>query len=421
VAYSPDGRRLATWALDQTVRVWDAINGQELLILQGHRGPIWDVAYSPDGRRLATLDADQIVRLWDAASGQEVAAIPWHARSLSGMGVLFSPDGRRLAVWGADQTVVRVWDARTGQELLDLKGHTDRISGVAYSPDGRRLASASDDKTVRLWDAATGQELLSLKGLTGGAALLFFSPDGQRLVSANDQEVRVWESSRVPAELWRRRALVSEVQRLFDELVVKEEVVAAVRKDAMLSAADREFALQVALTHPSAEDGRKLNDTHPSAEDGRKLNDTHPSAEDGRELNNAAWEIVKTRDAGKDAYALALRQAQAAVRMAPGDGFILNTLGVAQYRTRRYAEALATLLQSEKLNARESGTPPPADLAFLAMAQHQLGKKDEAKVTLGQLREVMKQPAWAKNAEAQGFLHEAEGLIGGEAADNKKR
>jgi hypothetical protein len=163
--------------------------------------------------------------------------------------------------------------------------------------------------------------------------------------------------------------------------------------DATLSAADREFALQVALTHTLAEDGS--------------------------ELDHAAWEIVKTRDAGKEAYALALRQAEAGVRLVPGNGYILNTLGVAQYRTRRYAEALATLMQSEKLNATRDGSHP-GDLAFLAMAQHQLGKKDDAKATLGRLRDVKMQLRWANNAEAKDFLREAEELIEGKPADYRK-
>jgi hypothetical protein len=125
--------------------------------------------------------------------------------------------------------------------------------------------------------------------------------------------------------------------------------------------------------------------------------------------------VVKTRDASKDAYALALRRAEAAVRLAPRDRDILNTLCVAQYRAVCYADALATLTKSEKLNAAEE-VSHPADLAFLAMAQHQLGKKDEAKTTLGRLRDAMKLPRWFKDAEAVGFLREAEELIEGKAA-----
>jgi Tfp pilus assembly protein PilF len=124
-------------------------------------------------------------------------------------------------------------------------------------------------------------------------------------------------------------------------------------------------------------------------------------------LNGYAWDVVKAGGAGKDAYALALRRAEAAVRRAPDNGSFLNTLGVAQYRTGRYAEALQTLRKSEKLNTPTIGLQP-ADLAFLAMALYQLGKKDEAKSPLSRLRELMRQPRWANDAEAQSLLREAE-------------
>jgi hypothetical protein len=104
---------------------------------------------------------------------------------------------------------------------------------------------------------------------------------------------------------------------------------------------------------------------------------------------------------------------------ASGDELILNTLGVAQYRTGRYAEALVALTKSEKLKATNEGSRP-ADLAFLAIAQHQLRNKDEAKTTLGRLREGMQQPRWVEDAEAQGFLREAQELIEGKPAGKKE-
>jgi len=125
------------------------------------------------------------------------------------------------------------------------------------------------------------------------------------------------------------------------------------------------------------------------------------------QLNDAAWQVVRERRAKPDEYARALEQSEAAVQGAPENGNILNTLGVARYRTGHYAEALATLTKSEKMNATKDGSHP-ADLAFLAMAQHQLGQKKEAQSTLEKLHDVMKNLRWFKDPEARGFLREAE-------------
>jgi WD40 repeat protein/serine/threonine protein kinase len=389
VAYSPDGRRLASANHDGTVRMWDAATGQELLALQGHTNAVLGMAYSPDGQRLASASADQTVRVWDAGTGQELLTLKGHTNYWV-TGVAYSPDGRRLASAGGDQTV-RVWDTADGRELLTLQGHTDPVLGVAFSPDGRRLASAGQDGTVRIWDAAGGQELLTLQGHIHLVLGVAFSPDGRQLASTDFGEMaRVWEASPMPPGVWRQRALVSRVHALFTEMVL-EDVLATLRKDRTLNEADRDYALHVAQTH----------------------------GEDAEALNEAAWAVVKSRDAGKDTYAAALRRAEVAVRVAPGDGNILNTLGVAHYRLGDYAKALKTLEQSEKLNAKQIGMQP-ADLAFLATAHQQLGHKEQAQATLTQLRELMKQPDWKENLEAQDFLREAGGLIEGKAGDKKQ-
>jgi WD40 repeat protein/serine/threonine protein kinase len=188
MAFSPDSKRLATTGKSE-VKVWDVQTGQ--LLLKFKKEFDWGLAYSPDGKRLASPGKSE-VKVWDAQTGQELLALKGHTERVNS--VAFSPDGRRLASASNDKTL-RVWDAQTGQELLALKGHTDGLESVVFSPDGKRLASASDDKTVKLWDAQTGQELLSIKGHTGEVRSVAFSPDGKRLASgAEDKTVKVWDA-----------------------------------------------------------------------------------------------------------------------------------------------------------------------------------------------------------------------------------
>jgi WD40 repeat protein len=126
--------------------------------------------------------------------------ITFHGHTETVNSVRFSPDGRRLASASGDGAV-KVWDVQTGEEILSVNGRSDWVYSVCFSPDGKRLASASRDKTVKIWDAHTGQEVLSLKGHTSWVRSVSFSPDGRRLASAGGAERAPGKMQGTPGEI----------------------------------------------------------------------------------------------------------------------------------------------------------------------------------------------------------------------------
>jgi WD40 repeat protein/serine/threonine protein kinase len=391
VAFTPDGQRLASASDDQRVKIWDSTTGKELFALKGHAGPVWCVAFSPDGQRLASGSNDKTVLVWESATGKEHLALKGHTGGVRS--VAFSPDGQRLASAGDDQTV-KIWDSATGRELFALKGHAGLITSVAFSPDGQRLASAGHyDQTVRIWDSATGKEVLALKGRAGFVQSVAFSPDGQRLASANgDGPIHLWETTSVSREIQHGRETNQMVAELFGQMHLRVNVLERLKTLPGMSASRREEAIIVAETCP----------------------------EDSSALDALAWGLVKLPGGEMSGYRKAQRFSEEACQLEPKNGNLLTTLGVAYYRVGNYEKALDVLWRSDKMSALKDNRFRPTDLAFFAMAHQQLGNAKEAKAKLQLLRERMKDPRFAQDAEAQGFLREAEELLAKPKAPGSK-
>jgi WD40 repeat protein len=228
--FSTDGKRIVTFG--KTLKIWDSTTGQELAIIKepgtsdgrrrrgrGRGRGVHHVAFSSDGQLIAISARKRFASIWDAKTGQKLAVTrhctEWQRREYSNTKLqdrevlpcgrkvghyrdvthaTFSPDNKRLVTASKDNSA-RVWDSKTGNELAILKGHNDNVTHAVFSPDGQRIVTASDDYTARIWDSTTGQQLAVLKGHNDDVTHAVFSPDGQSIVTASDDIARIWDST----------------------------------------------------------------------------------------------------------------------------------------------------------------------------------------------------------------------------------
>jgi len=190
LAWSPDSRRIASSSYDGTVQIWNALDGYYPLNYTEHTSWVWPVAWSHDGNYIASAGGDRTVRVWRAADGQAIYTYRGHSGFIYGLA--WAPNSKRVVSVSGDRTA-QEWNALDGSNPFVYRPYATTIWGVSWSPDGQRIAVACDNKTVQLWDASSGDHSYIYYGHSDFVYTVAWSPDGTRIASAGDDKtVQIW-------------------------------------------------------------------------------------------------------------------------------------------------------------------------------------------------------------------------------------
>jgi WD40 repeat protein len=444
LAFSPDSRLLAAGLVSGVITVYDVPSRRPVFTLTGHHARVTQVVFSADGKQIISSSLDRTVRVWRTESHTMSNMIELADPVNS---VAMSPDGRRLVTGAGDLSMlhankgptVRVWDAATGRIILDidtsravrvlppsptlrLNAELRGVQSVAFSPDGHHIltvenaganvsewnassgallrtfrvsmpaaflsggnriigAARAADRHLAILDVDSGERLLTLKHELTPFTQLAVAADGTVVEQPLHGPIRLWDATpSYEVEAWNRADF------LYSQLGFYDAVAAAIRSDLALSPAGRKVALWLAGT----------------------VRDNFPDAHD-----RASWAIVKSPGGQTTAYRQALEHSLAACRLAPWNPGYVNTLGIAQYRLGLHSDAVDSLSQARRMR----GSAFLSNLAFTAMAQYRLGRRQEALGTLHELQLEMRRTRDNRsqiegNADAlSSFVREAESVI----------
>ncbi len=287
---------------------------------------------------------------------------------------------------------LKLWDLATRQEVLTLRQRKACALDVAFSPDGGRLATADADHLITLWEGRDPSREISLARQARSLVGRLF--DRAPRPSLGEVQDRIQADPTIIDDLRRaamdaavtmagdivRKEAEDLVHSLLSKALSREEVLSSLRSHATLGADLRRQAIWLAERLP----------------------------EKPWVLDSASRAVVHRRDASPQEYLLARRRAETACRLVPVEGRYWTTLGMACYRLNQHQAAVEALEKADALNTAPDQGPMPADLAFLALASHRLGREDLARAAYRRLQDVIKRPEWASNGEARAFFHEAE-------------
>ncbi|HWL95105.1 MAG TPA: protein kinase [Phycisphaerae bacterium] len=451
VAMSPDGSRVVVDAGNGTVAILDAMKGHTLG--KSNRQPERDamaltwtadnshVIVGFDDGLISELDADDLSRPL-----RQFARISSSVRCLT-----LSPDGRYLAgasdaghlpsrsltpLAAAGGNSIHVWDVSTGREVWSVNGHAGRVICAVFSPDGNQLATAGADRILGLWNAQNGEKSAEFGAVTAEIGALAFSRDGSRLVAgAKNRRLHIWaphlreeaavlgvdagagvafqsnDDSMVTVGLESTGITLVEIKPASPEICSQRERLTQAygvlepllreQKTPIERLTDHQVAIVDSITRLTPE----IRET--------AINQLRRRGDHAATCNSLAWGCASSAYGSEENFTLGLKLAQAADAAMPENAAVLNTLGVAQYRLKRFDDAFRTFSKCVDLATAERGVASVADICCLAMCEFQRGRSLEAVRQLRIARELMENGPDKKNADDRRFMDEAQALIDG--------